>query len=109
MFPARFNGVGDEKFTDQLTNYLFACTSSHDFQAETDYHSFTLGLLASITETHLLYSNKEYGSGRPDCVLIPKDPSKHQGIILEFKHFHLAKKRDKCDSDVLFIINMMIA
>ena len=90
-----------EEFTTRLTNYLFACTSSHDFQAEADYHSFTLGLLASITDTHFLYSNKESGLGRPDCLLIPRDKTKAQGIILEFKHLHLPKKVDSRDIDML--------
>lgn len=90
-----------EEFTTSLTNYLFSCTSSHDFQAEADYHNFILGLLASIRETHFLFSNKEYGAGRPDCLLIPKDKSKTQGIILEFKHLHLKRNADRGDVEIL--------
>lgn len=90
-----------EAFTKSLTGYLFSCTSSHDFQAESDYHCFVLGLLASITETHFLYSNKEYAAGRPDCLLIPKDQTKKEGIILEFKHFHFKKDDDR--RDVIFL------
>ena len=90
-----------DDFTQRLTKYLFACTSSHDFQVEADYHGFVLGLLASITDTHLLYSNKEFGLGQPDCLLIPKDTSKDQGIILEFKHLHITKKSKKRDVDIL--------
>lgn len=90
-----------EEFTKNLTGYLFSCTSSHDFQAESDYHSFVLGLLISITESHFLFSNKEYGTGRPDCLLIPKDKQKTQGIILEFKHFHFKDKDKHKDIDLL--------
>ena len=51
-----------------------------------------LGLLASITNTHLLYSNQSYGIGKPDCLLIPKPGKGTQGIILEFKHLKNEKK-----------------
>jgi hypothetical protein len=84
-----------EKFTKELTHYLFSCTSSHDFQSEAEYHTFVLGLLASIRDTHVLCSNKEYGSGRPDCLLIPKHAhpqvKRKLGVILEFKHVHFKK------------------
>lgn len=80
-----------EVFTKRLTGYLLSCTSSHDFQLESDYHNFVHGLLATITQTHYIESNKEYGAGRPDSLLIPKDPTKTQGIILEFKHAALNK------------------
>lgn len=90
-----------EEFTKNLTGYLFSCTSSHDFQAESDYHSFVLGLLISITESHFLFSNKEYGTGRPDCLLIPKDKQKKQGVILEFKHFHFKDKDKHKNIDLL--------
>lgn len=86
-----------DEFTKSLTLYLASCTSSYDFQAESDYHSFLLGLLCSITGTHYLYSNKEYGTGRPDCLLIPKDNTKTQGIILEFKHTHFKNEEYKKD------------
>lgn len=85
------------KFTKQLTSFMQASASGHDFRAESDYHSFTLGLLASVTGTHTLHSNKEYGTGRPDCVLIPKDKTKNLGVVLEFKHLHLKNQDDKKD------------
>ena len=73
-------------FTKQLSEYLLTCSSSQDFKAESDYHSFMLGLLAGITQTHYLYSNKDFGLGRPDCIIIPKDPKNDLGIVLEFKY-----------------------
>ena len=81
-----------DAFTKNLTGYLLACTNALDFQTESEFHSFVLGLLASITETHLLYSNQSYGIGRPDCLLIPKEGNGTQGLILEFKH--LSSKKD---------------
>lgn len=48
------------------------------------YHGFVLGLVVSLSSTHIVHSNKESGFGRYDVVLIPKDKSK-LGIVLEFK------------------------
>lgn len=81
-----------EEFVKQLTAYLFSCTSAHDFQAESDYHTFVLGLLCGITESHFIYSNKEYGAGRPDCLIIPQSRERTQAVILEFKHLHFEPK-----------------
>ena len=48
------------------------------------YHALVLGMLASLSKTHEVRSNRESGYGRYDVMLIPKDRSKF-GIIIEFK------------------------
>ncbi len=42
-------------------------------------------MIASLKETHSLYSNREIGLGHPDILLIPKSDRNHLGIILEIK------------------------
>jgi len=97
-----------EAFTRQLTQYLFTNTSSHDFINESDYHSFVLGLLVSILESHQLYSNQENGLGRPDCLLIPKAKDKPLGILLEFKTLRL-RDAEKKSVEVIQSANREIA
>lgn len=80
-----------ESFAKKLQNYLLTHTSQFDFSDESNYHTFFLGLICGITETHILYSNVESGLGRPDVMLIPKDHRKHLAIILEFKHFRMTQ------------------
>src|SRR3990167_6219177 len=87
-----------ERFAKKLTGYLLSCTRYHDFTTESDYHCFVLGLLASITSTHFLYSNQSYGTGRPDCLLIPKEGYGTQGIILEFKAVHKKDQQKNIDN-----------
>ncbi len=53
-------------------------------EPERFYHALVLGMLASLSKTHEVRSNRESGYGRYDVMLIPKDRSKF-GIILEFK------------------------
>ncbi len=73
-------------FEHKLNNYLARHTSSYDFPRESNYHTFFLGLICSVADTHYLHSNPESGVGRPDVLLVPKDKSKELAIILEFKH-----------------------
>jgi hypothetical protein len=51
---------------------------------ESVYQAFTLGLLANLSHSHEINSNKESGYGRYDISIIPKDKSK-PGIIMELK------------------------
>ena len=53
-------------------------------EPERFYHALVLGMLASLSKTHEVRSNRESGYGRYDVMLIPKDRSKF-GIIIEFK------------------------
>lgn len=80
-----------EAFTEDVGFYLSKIGSVYDFKNESNYHTFMLGLLCGLRDTHIIYSNKEFGVGRPDVLLIPKDKNTKLGIILEFKH---AKQND---------------
>ena len=81
-----------EIFINKLRDYLLGCASSQDFTSESNYHTFVLGLLSGITATHYLHSNKEFGAGFADVILIPKDVTNTQGIILEFKYVSFKNK-----------------
>ncbi len=75
-----------EDFTRKLSGYLLAYGSYYDFPQESNYHTFMLGLLCSLTGDYWLFSNTEAGEGRADIILVPKDQNQHSSIILEFKH-----------------------
>ncbi len=73
------------EFAKDLEDYMLTIPSYFDFPRESNYHTFLLGLTASLKETHDIHSNKEAGYGRMDMLLIPKNTSNNLGIILEFK------------------------
>lgn len=76
-----------EEFAEHLQRYLLATMSVFDTSGEEPekfYHGLVLGLMASLSETHEIKSNRESGYGRYDLLLIPKDLQQY-GIILEFK------------------------
>ena len=60
--------------------------------AEQFYHGFTLGLIADLSNTHTVTSNRESGYGRYDVCIEPHDVSK-DGIIIEFKVFDPKKEK----------------
>ncbi len=51
---------------------------------ENFHHGFILGLMMFAVEHYEIKSNREYGLGRPDIVLIPKEPKK-SAYVFEFK------------------------
>ena len=56
---------------------------------ENFYHGLVLGLLASLSPAYAVESNREYGEGRPDIVVIKKgnNPAQaEEAVLLEFKH-----------------------
>jgi len=62
--------------------------SFHDVypeNAESFYHAFVTGMLVGLGPTHTVRSNRESGHGRYDVLLIPKDPRKFPGVVVEFK------------------------
>lgn len=89
-----------EEFTEKLGAYLLQSASFFDVgpdkKSEQFYHGFVLALLASISNTHHVRSNRESGLGRYDVLICPKDASKTLAVILEFKR---AKKTE--DSEQL--------
>jgi len=63
-------------FMNDLGAYLLHTVSSFDAKnskkSEGFYHGFFLALIASISHTHYVRSNRESGYGRYDVLLIPK-------------------------------------
>ncbi len=74
-------------FKKSFERFSLTTLSYFDIQGdkpELFYHALVLGMLASLSETHEVRSNRESGYGRYDVMFIPKNRSK-PGIILEFK------------------------
>lgn len=76
-----------ERFVSLVSEFLLKAASFHDYakQPEAFYHGFMLALTAGLIDDYLVESNPESGYGRPDLLFIPKDSSKIQAVILEFK------------------------
>ncbi|WP_339043919.1 AAA family ATPase [Cardinium endosymbiont of Tipula unca] len=76
------------EFIQDLNIYLFQSASFFDTTAgkrgESFYHGFTLSMLASISDSHYIRSNRESGLGRYDILIIPKNGPK--ALLLEFKY-----------------------
>ena len=53
--------------------------------AESFYHGFVLGLVVDLRGRYVVESNRESGFGRFDVALVPQDPARDPGIVLEFK------------------------
>ena len=90
-------------FTELLQAIIIKSMSFHDtLQSEPEmvYHSFVLGLLVALEETHEVKSNRESGYGRYDVCVIPKDRSK-LGIVIEFKKVETEKELKKGAADAL--------
>lgn len=54
-------------------------------EPERFYHGFVLGLLVELQDRYIITSNRESGFGRYDVMIEPKDASKDEAYILEFK------------------------
>lgn len=86
---------GDFVMFSKKVNYFLAQVASiKDFTRESNYHTFMLGLLSALQETHLMFSNRESGRGFPDVLMLTNPICKYKvkdygyslGIILEFKY-----------------------
>jgi hypothetical protein len=80
-----------DSFVEDLTSYMLSVPSYFDFPFESNYHTFLLGLVASLEETHEVQSNRESGLGRFDLTLTPRYTDKNLGIIIEFKKADVGK------------------
>eukprot|EP00602_Paraphysomonas_sp_CaronLab_P009602 CAMPEP_0185020204 /NCGR_PEP_ID=MMETSP1103-20130426/2805_1 /TAXON_ID=36769 /ORGANISM="Paraphysomonas bandaiensis, Strain Caron Lab Isolate" /LENGTH=207 /DNA_ID=CAMNT_0027550963 /DNA_START=1268 /DNA_END=1891 /DNA_ORIENTATION=- len=81
-------------FQQLLENYLDQTASYHDLGKKTlekVYHVIFLGMFFMLGGKYTVDSNKEYGLGRYDIILIPKDKSKPSNIF-EFKATDNASK-----------------
>jgi hypothetical protein len=85
-------------FEDRLKDIFYATVSYYDtapprkarkekiedIKYENFYHGLFLGLLVQLQDSYNIESNREYGLGRPDLVLLPYDKNT-TAIIFEFK------------------------
>jgi hypothetical protein len=78
----------EEIFERHFSRMVRETLSFHDVyeeHAESFYHAFVVGLLVNLQGTHTVRSNRESGYGRYDVMLIPKDPIRQAGVVVEFK------------------------
>ncbi|MDE6517809.1 MAG: PD-(D/E)XK nuclease domain-containing protein [Acetatifactor sp.] len=54
-------------------------------EPERFYHGFVLGLMVELSDRYAVTSNRESGFGRYDVMLEPREASRDDAIILEFK------------------------
>ena len=75
------------EFAKTIENFLKMAASIHDYSSDPEafHHGFMLALCVSLTSRYYIFSNRESGEGRPDLVIIPKDTTQSQAVILEFK------------------------
>ncbi|QTL97470.1 AAA family ATPase [Iocasia frigidifontis] len=98
-----------EKFENDLGSLLLTVSSYYDTASvnrqikmtakreeterfENFYHGLMLGLMVNIVDDYYIESNKEYGLGRPDIVILPKDINK-TGYIMEFKNVFVSSDK----------------
>ena len=70
---------------NNLTRSVFSFFDTNAEQPEKFYHGFVLGLLVTLKDRFIITSNRESGLGRYDVVLEPRDKTKDDAYILEFK------------------------
>ncbi len=68
-----------------LASFSYFDTGRMGTEPERFYHGFVLGLLVELQKEYIITSNQESGFGRYDVMIEPKDVSKGNAIILEFK------------------------
>ncbi len=70
-----------------LQTFSYFDTGKHPSLSEPErfYHGFVLGLLVDLGGRYTLTSNRESGFGRYDVMLEPKDITRDDAILLEFK------------------------
>lgn len=77
--------TGDSRLlTDTLQKYLMQSASAYDTAYENVYHGTVFGMLAVMSDSYYITSNRESGEDRFDVQLEPRD-KRQAGFILEFK------------------------
>ena len=91
--------VGDvmamNTYMNRLTLEMFSyfdTSKGSQVEPERFYHGFVLGLMVSLTDRYVVTSNRESGFGRYDVMLEPRDASRDDAIILEFKVQDITEK-----------------
>mgnify|MGYP002704092086 FL=1 len=72
------------RVTREIFSYFDTGKNSYS-EPERFYHGFVLGLMVELSDRYTITSNRESGFGRYDVMLEPKDLTKDDAIILEFK------------------------
>ncbi|WP_428266313.1 AAA family ATPase [Haliangium sp.] len=75
---------GVERELQALAVDLVSYHDTGGTRPESFYQGFVIGLLAVMEETHLVRSNRESGTGRPDVMIRPRQPGR-PGVVLELK------------------------
>jgi hypothetical protein len=92
---------GDAMLLQQeLEKILITIASYHDFAGKTPeavYHAFVMGLIAHLSGTHIIRSNRESGHGRADLMVIPKKAGE-PAAVLELK---VVRDKDNLPKDWL--------
>ena len=88
--------------TETLQKYLLQSASVFDTAHEDFYHGVVFGMLAVLSDSYYISSNRESGEGRFDIELQPKSRG-GQGYIMEFKACREAELEKMADSAVVQI------
>lgn len=92
-------------FEDRLKDIFYAIVSYYDnapprkarkekiesLKYENFYHGLFLGLLVQLQDKYNIESNREYGLGRPDLIVLPHDKN-CTAVIFEFKAVKTSEK-----------------
>lgn len=87
-----------ERVTREMFSY-FDTGKNPNSEPERFYHGFVLGLMVELSDRYTITSNRESGFGRYDVMLEPRDITKDDAIILEFK---VQGTKEKELSDTVF-------
>ena len=98
-----------EEFKTELQTLLHNATSFYqtgDKKAELFYSGFMLGLINTVSSTHIIDSEIEAGDGRSDIILIPKPEKQNTlAIIIEYKVSKTAEGLQNMPQEALKQIN----
>lgn len=83
-FEVALRSGNTDLFTNTLQKYLMQSASTFDTAHENFYHGTVFGMLAIMSDSYYISSNRESGDGRFDIQLEPKDKTQN-GYIIEFK------------------------
>ena len=83
-FEVSIRTGNSELLTETLQKYLLQSASVYDTAHESFCHGVVFGMLAVMSDSYYIASNRESGEGRFDVQLEPHDKSR-TGYILEFK------------------------
>ena len=72
------------RVTREIFSYFDTSKGVHS-EPERFYHGFVLGLMVELSDRYTVTSNRESGFGRYDVMLEPRDTTKDDAMILEFK------------------------